>query len=166
MYHSLVGMHGAAGGAERFIDLKDAIQAMMNKPELAALKFTWAGDQDKTVASLVLSNVTLTAELIGPFLEDRPEMHNDFEALYFLKTKGSTMQLMAETLLENQAKLAPSESLQVMLTIIANLGEPGAAYITAGVHPADLSTILAAAINNIDEGTQAALGYLQLNMGG
>ncbi|MEX2282594.1 MAG: hypothetical protein WEE89_08925 [Gemmatimonadota bacterium] len=131
----------------------------------AAIKFTWCGDQDRSVASLVITPApTIVARDVAPFLQPNDSrFDNDFAAL---RGQTITRDLCAALLeqLSNGAGVLTQPPAEVVVTVIANVGRPGAFAFAGSLKPAQLAVMLDRAAPYASSSDLAAMDYISLNM--
>ncbi len=153
------------GGMVRINTIAKVLKMIREVPGAAAFKFTWTGDQTKVLPSFILSPQELSDAVIASFMDRRPEMKNDFIALKFHTASAGVMVSIAQFLLQKPKLINDELVLPVMLTAVANLGQPQPMFAVAGMVPSDFLQLIKTVNPPEEEGLAGVLDYLRLNMG-
>lgn len=155
------------GGGQYFESPTEALGAGLNTIERAALKFTWSGDQAKTVKGILFTSYRdISPEDISPFIECSDQFINDFHALdvHFLPTElmHHLLDLMATHAEDLESSNGPAT-----VSIIANVGTEKAAAYTGALTPEDVASFIveAALHESVDQKTLDIFHYIGLNFG-
>jgi hypothetical protein len=155
----------AIGSAQRMPSMADSLKHVIESPGSSAFKFTWTGDQIKTIPSFLLSPVELRESVIASILENRPEMSNDFASLKFSLASPGFITIMAQYLLEKNSILDADQIKPVMITVAAQLNQKVPVFASAGMTPSDFLQFLIAISLAADEQLSGIINFLRLNMG-
>jgi hypothetical protein len=155
------------GGGRRLKTVDEAIGLAAEEPQRAAVKFTWAGEQIKTVAGLVLTAYAdISGEDVAPHVGDDPRFANDFSRLEaYVVSADVVLELVSQ--LGSVSRLLRNRDAPAIVTIISGLGSARAASLTGTLTPSQVSALAERVASHpaTDEGALQALSYLALNMG-
>jgi hypothetical protein len=155
------------GNGTLITEAEAVLAAAQADPVRAAIKFTWAGTQSRTIPSLIVSaSDELTPEDLLPFEQNDPRLDNDFVAMRNLVTNGTVILRSFEMLLREQGLSGIKEDDPISLLFAVGLKTERPAALPASASREDLSRFVATMLErpDLDEDLIKGLGYLQLNM--
>jgi hypothetical protein len=159
-----IGMGEKIGHGARFASGAQALAAAREAPGRAALKFTWAGGQERVVPGVVFAAAALAPSDIAPHVEEDRRFVNDFAALRLCTIEATGLQRLLEAVGSARPSTGePPESAAV--TVIAGIGREAASFTLALDRPAVSAFAVRAAEREEDEDVRRALNHLSLNMG-
>lgn len=159
---------GLVGGGPVFGSAREALRACAEAPERSAIKFTWAGFQEKRRPGVVFTGEPfLGPRHLEPFIEDRPEFNNDFYDLYMVNVPAAFMKNLASALLR-QTGLDSTPASPTLVTAIADVCGEAARAGSHRCEPRVIAAALAASVDSLTGGHYQAheyVSYVALNMG-
>jgi len=156
------------GSGTMITDVAAILDAAKADPDSAAIKFTWAGTQTRTIPSLIISATDeLTPEDLVPFEPNDLRLANDFIAMRNLVTDGDIMLTLFDTLLRDGGTDRDKPDNPIMLLFAVALKKERPAALLASASREELSRFIAAMLErpDLDEDLIKGLNYLRLNMG-
>ncbi|UCD14840.1 MAG: hypothetical protein JSV34_03710 [Candidatus Omnitrophota bacterium] len=155
------------GGGKLSDDLVAVVTKSINHPAQSAIKFTWAGEQDKTISGVVLTPMNdISAEDISPFVYDEVCFQNDFVSLVAVSVTPELLISLLESVSEFGEQLTEPKG-PVIVSIITNPRTNEAFGFYGSLNSKDLDVILKSILfpNNESEKAIEMIGYLSFNMG-
>jgi hypothetical protein len=155
-------------GKGRLVDTPSEIFAqILENPLLSGIKFTWAGETDKTISGVVFSPIKeITSREVSPFIYDEQHYVSDFVSLFAIEASSALILSFVKELNQHQEHLTQSDG-PVRIILMTNLGSENAIGYAGALTPETLQLI----IDNIQTTTDLndeeyeTLSYLSLNMG-
>ena len=156
------------GGGPAFSSAREALRVCAEAPERSAIKFTWAGFQEKRRPSVVFTGEPwLGPRHLEPFIEDRAEFNNDFYDLYVVNVPAAFMKNLASALLRD-IELDATPVSPTLVTAIADVCAERARAGSQRFSPRAIASACAASVDALTGGhyqAQEYASYVILNMG-
>ncbi len=154
------------GGGARFLNAGAAYDACRQSPAEAAIKFTWAGGQDRPIAGVIFACRPIAAEDIAPHVEAGRRFTNDFIALRLYRFPPRVL----SGFLSHLRKLSPSRGTPnnpVAMTLIAGIDGKRPASFTLSLSRDNVTAFArkAAGRAGAEDMRLKGLTYLALNLG-
>jgi len=156
------------GSGRRETDPLAVIRAAVVDISHAAVKFTWSGDQNKTVPSVLFSPATpITSEMIAPHVTTEARFANDFIVINCYEVSAVLMAALL-TRLDPELQSGPQDRTgPVTISIISGVGTDAAFSYSGSMVRARVASVMrdVARQPDTDAGLLEAFHYLALNMG-
>ena len=153
------------GIAESYEHLENAIGNAITKPLESAVKFTWSGEQDKDIISVVLSPIEeITSADISPFVIDDEKFENDLTRILVTQTSIETFSNLIIELCKFE-KEKNGENDFIYITLMTNIHNKIPIGFTHTLKPEELDVVLKNISDlKLNENEKEVFNYLWLNM--
>ena len=155
-------------GKGRLVDTPSEIfSQILENPLLSGIKFTWAGESDKTISGVVFSPIKeITSREVSPFIYDEQHYVSDFVSLFAIEASSVLLLSFVKELNQHQEHLTQSDG-HVRIILMTNLGSENAIGYAGALTPETLQLIIdnIQATTDLNDEEYETLSYLSLNMG-
>jgi len=154
-------------GGGQFIGMGEAIKRALESPGGSAVKFSWSGDQIKSVPSIIFTGkADITQDQLAPFVQNESRFTNDFTNVLVYPMSLGHAHVMAKVLTEFEHALANSGGLTTVTLVVGLMGDDPAGAIGQLDRNSigNLATVMAG-LDGTDDELLGAFHYLGINMG-
>lgn len=162
----LIAITRPGAGEGRTGAQREVIERALRQPQRAAIKFTWSGEQEKTIPGVIFSAFSeLTPGQIAPFVSDDSRFANDFVAIRVVPVEPDPMKKLLTEARTAVARAHPDRG-PVTVSVIAGLGTASPIGWTGTLEEREVRNFVARARRRVAAPEAIdALNYVALNMG-